>query len=124
MSTLTPTPRRGLSPPGFTRLLSRLSSEGWRVEIPASRSRGRAAFVLLARRRDNADRLLTSVIHGHAAGHEIRLDDVWAVVAHMSDVQAEQAVLYVEPGMQVSGLADDTATRLGVTIAELPCGGA
>jgi hypothetical protein len=116
----TPESRKG-TPPGFARLLTRLHLAGWRVELPPV-TNCRPAFAVLARGKGPRDEPVTLVIHGHSGAQELRLEDLWRVVAHMNDVQGDRAMLCLPPGAPVSELARRTAERLGVEIVPLDTG--
>lgn len=114
-----PSPPRPATPPGFTSVLARLASAGWRVEIPVLGGQPRPAYALIARGRNEDEKAVTMVIHGYDGSQEVRLEDLWRVVAHMNDIQADCALLCLPTHGAISDLAVTTARRLGVEIVRL-----
>jgi hypothetical protein len=114
-----PSPPRPATPPGFTSALARLASAGWRVEIPVLGGQPRPSYALIARGRNDQQKDVTMVIHGYDGKQEVRLEDLWRVVAHMNDIQADCALISLPSSGDVSDLAVSTARRLGVEIVRL-----
>ena len=119
MSIRTPTPSRVAQPArALTRTLQTLAADGWTVEIVSAQHDGARAFALVARSRlAGADRCV--VLHGFDGGVEVRLDDVWKLVAHLNDAQGDNAVLCLAPGAVLTDMARTTAERLRVMVRRI-----
>lgn len=119
MSIRTPTPSRLEAPPLFlTHVLDLLSGDGWRVEIVSAPRDERLSFSLVARCGDDA-RGRTVVLHGYVGATEVRLKDIWRILAHLNDVQGDVAVLCLGTQASLSDLAAQTSRRLGVEVRRI-----
>jgi hypothetical protein len=119
VSIRTPTPSRFEAPPLFlTNVLDLLSGDGWRVEIVSAPRDERLSFSLVARCGDEP-RVRSVVLHGYVAPTEVRLKDVWRVLAHLNDLQGDVAVLCLGVQTSMSALAAETARRLGVEVRRI-----
>lgn len=117
MSISTPTPSRMRAPVrDVTRVLEVLEDEGWRAEITSAPPSAPHAFAVIARGR-RSGRDMTLVLHGFPRACEVKLQDVWRLVAHLNDAHGDTAVLCLGPEAVLSNLARETAERLGVVIS-------
>lgn len=110
--------RTAAQPRGLSTMLAALDEEGWRVEIAAAPKSARVNFALVARAPDEyAPRVM--VLHGYLGAMEVQMKDVWGVVAHMNEIQADSAVVCLGLMTTVSKMAADAARQLGVEFRRL-----
>lgn len=125
LNTRTPTASQLSPPPRYlTRMLELLAGPGWRVEIEpggapdAGPRRPRVSYGIVARN-GGASPPRVVVMHGHFDVPEVRLEDVWNVLARLNESQGDVAILCLPRGTPVSPIARDAARRVGVELRPL-----
>src|SRR5687767_1523997 len=112
---LVESPRRLVDCPEAVR--QAFERSGWSVApLPGGRAEA-ATFAFLASRRGTArNTAATMLVFGYEGAREVRLADLWRLVAELNTIRADDAALYLGDAATLSVQAAETAALLHLAV--------
>jgi hypothetical protein len=90
---------------------------GWSVAHLADDLSESVTFAFLATRRSRAQGAsATMLVFGYEGSREVRLADLWRLVAELNTIRADDAALYLGDGVSLSAQAAETAALLHLSV--------